>query len=383
MRTVHFAHSFSKLSETFIYDYIKGIDAHGIDTQVITMNLVNRRERPFECVHELRLNLLNPERLIRRGIDFIRKRPLETSSWPVYRKKMTTMVRDIQPDIIHAHFGPMGVLMSPVAKQLNIPLIVTFYGYDISEYVSSVYWQRKYHKLAGDVAAITVLSDQMKSEAIELGFAEQKTNVIHLGTDLKRFPRKKSTYPVREFLSVGRLSEKKGHLDSIKAIEKAAIRTGLPLHLTIIGEGSDTEKLRRYITENSLEKMIHLAGRRSNREVIESLYSSDAFILSSKMSTKGDREGTPTVLIEAQAAGLPCVSTYHSGIPEIIPEKNHGLLAPEGDVEAITDCIHMLVTATAPKVAKWAEQGREKAEKAFNIEVETLKFKRLYESLLV
>jgi len=381
MRIVHFAHTFSRLSETFIYDYVKGLEKHGIDTHLITLNRVNMDGRPFENVQEVKLNLLNPERIIRRGVDLLRNRPIETSSWPVYRKNIRRMLLDLRPDTIHAHFGPMGVLISSVAKSLEIPLVVTFYGYDISEYALEDYWQAQYQKLAKDVDAVTVLSEQMKSEAVELGFSPWKTKVIHLGTDLGRFPKKRVSHPVRKFVSVGRLSEKKGHIDSIKAIQKARSDTGFPLVLTIIGEGQLYDELQSYITENNLENIVKLAGSRPNREVVKMLYDSDAFILSSKTAEKGDREGTPTVLIEAQAAGLPCVSTFHSGIPEIIPKKNHALLAPEDDVFAISECIKKLVNTSEVYLSECVDRGRKWVDNEFNIELETLKFKRLYEEL--
>lgn len=381
MRTVHFAHSFSRLSETFIYDYVTGLQHHGVDTHVITLNHVNTIDRPFKNVQQISLNLLNPERLIRRGADFIRNRSMETSSWPVYRKKLNKILSDLDPDIVHAHFGPMGVLISPVARSLGIPVVVTFYGYDISEYALDSYWQEQYKELAKHSDAATVLSEQMKSEAFELGFSHEQTNVVHLGTDLSRFTRKSISYPVRKFVSVGRLSEKKGHIDSIKAIQKARKETGLPLELTIIGEGDRRENLQNYISKHDLEDSVNLAGSLPNSDVIDMLYESDAFILCSKTAAKGDREGTPTVLIEAQAAGLPCISTFHSGIPEIIPEKNHELLAPEGDVKSISECIKTLVTASEAYVSECIRLGRERVEKEFNIEEETLKFKRLYERL--
>lgn len=381
MRTVHFAHSFSRLSETFIYDYVTGLQNHGIDTHVITLNRVNAIDRPFKNVQQINLNLLNPERLIRRGADFIRNRSMETSSWPVYRKKLSRILSDLDPDIIHAHFGPMGVLISPVASSLGIPVIVTFYGYDISEYALDSYWQEQYRELATQSDAVTVLSEQMKSEAMELGFSSKQAKVVHLGTDLSRFHRKNISYPVRKFVSVGRLSEKKGHIDSIKAIQKAKKETGLALELTIIGEGNHQKKLQEYISEYNLDDSVNLAGSLPNSEVIDMLYKSDAFILCSKTAAKGDREGTPTVLIEAQAAGLPCISTFHSGIPEIIPENNHDLLAPEGDVKSISDCVKTLVTASEAFVSEHIRLGRERVEEEFNIQKETLKFKHLYERL--
>ena len=68
----------------------------------------------------------------------------------------------------------------------------------------------------------------------------------------------------------------------------------------------------------------------------------------------GDEEGTPTVLLEAQAVGLPVISTAHSGIPEIVEDGRSGFLVPERDAAALAERIGQLLEH--PET--WAEMGR-------------------------
>ena len=88
------------------------------------------------------------------------------------------------------------------------------------------------------------------------------------------------------------------------------------------------------------------------------------------------------MLIEAQAVGLPCVTTRHAGIPEMIPEANHRFLAPEGDVDAIFECIRDVRGCTEDERRRVAEAGREMVETSFSLEREAEKLRSLYRHAL-
>lgn len=306
----------------------------------------------------------------------------ETSAWPVYRKKLKKLFAIKKPDVLHAHFGPMGVLLAPVARELDIPLIVTFYGYDISELLRQKSWQQAYQQLADQAYYVTVLSEEMKTRALEAGFSEQQTKVVHLGTKVDNIAYHSPGYPIKKFLSIGRLAEKKGHSDSLKAFNKVLQRIDRHIQFDIIGDGELHEDLRDYIEDNGLQDYIRLLGRLPHSQVIEQLNKADVFVLNSKTAASGDKEGTPTVLVEAQAAGLPCISTLHSGIPEIIPEENHRFLAGEGDVEGIASNIMKMLSASEEEVMKISKLGRKRVEESFDVAGEAEKFKNLYEELV-
>jgi colanic acid/amylovoran biosynthesis glycosyltransferase len=86
--------------------------------------------------------------------------------------------------------------------------------------------------------------------------------------------------------------------------------------------------------------------------------------------------------VEAQAAGLPCISTFHSGIPEIIPEENHRFLAEEGDVEQIVANMMSLLNSSEKEVMEVSKAGRKRVEQAFDVAGEAAKFKQLYQELI-
>lgn len=382
MRSTHFIHSFSKLSETFIYDYVTSLQKQGVDVNIITFSRLNKNERPFESVTTLSLPWWNIQRIWNIARDIILGFNTETSAWPVYRERLKKMCLEEKPDILHAHFGPMGVLLAPVAKELNIPLVVTFYGYDISEIIRQDFWLEAYKKLADLAARITVLSEEMKERALKTGFAEDQIEVIHLGTKIDEIAYQVPSYPITHFLSIGRLSEKKGHFDTLKAFHNVLQNTDRPLRLSIIGDGEDRSKLETYIQSKGLQNNVSMLGSMPHSNVIKYLYEVDAFVLNSKTAASGDREGTPTVLIEAQAAGLPCISTFHAGIPEIVPVENHRFLAEEGNVPQIISNMQNLLAASEEEIKEISRLGRQRVENAFDITGEAAKFKKLYKQIL-
>lgn len=384
MKVVHFCHSFSPLSETFIYNYIMGLEEHNIENYILTLQRVNKSDRPFDNSKEevVTLKFWNIFRIWSIIRDHISGKNTETSSWPEYRKKLKKKLARLNPDIVHAHFGPMGVLINPVCKALKIPLFVTYYGYDISQYAGDEFWVNHYQNLAETVGGVTVLSSMMKEEILDVGFQDDKVHVVHLGVNLDQFSYSPPPESLREFLSVGRLSDKKGHLDTIKSFKKVLEREDRHLKLKIVGEGPDRVLLQKYIKDQKLEEYIELKGSLTHSEVAKEMKKADAFILCSKTAASGDREGTPTVLIEAMASGLPCISTFHSGIPEIFPEQNHIFLAQEADVESIAYCIEKLLSCSKDELKKVSKAGRQRIEESFNVMKETQKLKTLYYEFL-
>lgn len=109
--------------------------------------------------------------------------------------------------------------------------------------------------------------------------------------------------------------------------------------------------------------------------------SADGFVLCSKETKDGDREGVPTVLMEAQAIGMPVVSTCHSGIPEVIPEPNRYLLADEGDVKGISEQLCRVARMKSEELREVTQRGRERIESEFSLSKEAKKLKNIYNNI--
>lgn len=382
MRVVHFRSTFSRLSETFLFDYVRGIQNVGLDSHVLTFVRENAEERPFDSVHVLSHS---PRRGVRRFVDRVNLKispeAVGSLEWPAMRSQIRKRLREVNPNVVHAHFGREGALIAPVANQLKIPLLVTFYGNDVSELARRPKWQAQYKLLWGRVSAVTVLSEQMGSAVRALGCPDDLIRVVHLGKDLADYSFRIRTTPIRNFLSVGRLVEKKGHLEAIKVME-ALNREGESVTLTIVGDGPLRQMLEAYVEEHGLQKVVRLVGAKSHLDTCALLGAADAFILPSKTSPSGDQEGTPTVLLEAQAMGLPCLTTRHAGIPEMIPEGNQWLLANEGDVEGLADAARRLIRVDEGTLADICNRGRDKVATEFDLSGEVDKLVTLYQEIV-
>jgi len=185
----------------------------------------------------------------------------------------------------------------------------------------------------------------MGQQLQRLGCSPDKIRKLSYGIDLQRYPSRaralQDDEPVR-IATVGRLVEKKGIEYVIRALAKVA-RKHPRLRYDVIGDGPLRRSLEQLAHEQSLGDVVQFHGALSGERVRALLDQAHLFVLASVTAHDGDQEGTPVSLLEAQAAGLPVISTRHSGIPEIIAEGESGWLVPERDPEALAERLTSLI----------------------------------------
>jgi len=203
----------------------------------------------------------------------------------------------------------------------------------------------------------------------EIGCPADRLEVHHMGIDAKKFKcviRKKPINEKTRIISVGRLVEKKGHEYAIRAVKKL-IEADIDIEYVIIGDGP----LRRYLEEVVLDLGIYdevvFTGEVTESELLKYYKESHILVLPSVTASSGDMEGIPMVIMEAMAMGMPIVSTFHSGIPELVQDGVTGYLVPERDVGKLADVMKTLIAESA----QWkimGEAGRNKVVNDFNLD---------------
>ena len=176
-----------------------------------------------------------------------------------------------------------------------------------------------------------------------LGYTSEKfrdkIHVIRFGLDLDRFkPRESSGSKKLRLICIGGLVPKKGHRHLIKACE-ILMERGIDFELLIIGDGSLLKSLKSLVAYLKMEDRIIFTGGFPNDEVIPFFTPDAILILPSVYAPDGERDGMPTVITEAMVMGTSVVSTYVSGIPEVVKNRYNGMLVIPEDSVGLADAI--------------------------------------------
>ena len=181
-------------------------------------------------------------------------------------------------------------------------------------------------------------------------------------------------------LTVARLVEKKGVEDALAAI--ALVRKTHPdVHYDVVGDGPLRARIEAHIDALDLRETVTLHGAQSSAYVRHMMDDAHVFLLPSVTARSGDEEGLPVVLLEAQAAGLPIVSTLHAGIPEEVVHGETGFLVPEHTPEQLA---HWLVyLANNPQAAaQMGQTAHDHVERNFAPEHIDARFIDVYERVI-
>jgi colanic acid/amylovoran biosynthesis glycosyltransferase len=282
-------------------------------------------------------------------------------------------------DVIHAHFGPVANAFRFVRTLWNAPFVATFHGYDFSM-IPFANGPHVYERLFQKADAVAAISEYAKAQLETLGCPPEKLHVTRMGVSLEDFPfraRNLNDGETVRILTVGRLVEKKGVEYALRAVAFVS-QTTTNIRYDIVGDGPLKAALQQQINDLNLGSVVTLLGARDHKFVRHRMAESHLFVLPSITAIDGDQEGVPVSLMEAQASGLPVLSTRHSGIPELVVDGETGILVPERDTEALAAGLLRLIEHPQ-EWSRMGREGRKTVEKRFNIESLTRDLVKLYE----
>jgi glycosyltransferase involved in cell wall biosynthesis/ubiquinone/menaquinone biosynthesis C-methylase UbiE len=359
-KTVVVTDQFPILSQTFILDQITGLMDRGINVQHWSMQRMDE-----QVVHEKvhKYGLLDSTRFISIPPEQLKSKPQQ---WLELFLRINSIASVAEISSIQVHFGPNYYKLEPLFTLFpDIFLLVSFHGYDGSA-TFKLKGSNYYDRLFKRANMITTPSHFMKDNLVKFGCPEHKIVVHRYGKDLDKFmpaTGRSITKKIR-MLSVARLVEKKGLEYAIAAFAK--IPNNLDVEYRIAGDGPLLNDLIALARSLGVANRISFLGKLTGEEVQKEMASADIFVLTSITGANGDQEGVPVSLIEAQAFGLPVVSSWHAGIPELVEHEQTGFLASEKNIAEIAG--YMLALIKNPSIRQiFSKNARSKVLKEFNI----------------
>jgi glycosyltransferase involved in cell wall biosynthesis len=294
-------------------------------------------------------------------------------------------------NIFHAHFGQDGVLSWPYTRRLNIPLVVTLHGHDAillpsayrgrAEGFQQMWYPAQLRKLAKrENVHFIAVSNVLRQTAIDLySIPAHRIVTCYTGIDTRQFlPLGK---PIVErscsVLFVGRLVEMKGCAYLLAAFEQ--VSQVLPMaELVVIGDGPLRAELEHEARARRLSA--RFLGAVNPQTVRRNLSEARVLCLPSVTEANGNFESFGMVLLEAQACGVPVVTSARSG-KEVVRHEETGLVVPEKDVRALAASLLELLT-NDDLSAKMAAAGPEHVRRNFDIAACTARIEDYYSDIL-
>jgi glycosyltransferase involved in cell wall biosynthesis len=385
---------YPRLSETFIAQEILALERRGLE--ILIVSLRHPTDRAIHPVHRsIGAELLYlPEYLYQEPLR-VWHGWLSSRRRPGYRKARAAFLADLWRDPtpnrvrrfgqalvlaaelppsvghLHAHF-----LHTP-ASVARYAAMITGLDWTVSAHAKDIWtipaWEKR-EKLAQAKWVVTC-TEIGRSDLAGLAPRVETVALCYHGLDFERFP----PAPARPLggngsdprnpvvlLSVGRLVPKKGYDDLLAAL--ALLPSGLEWRFVHIGGGALGGELRRQADQLGLSRKIEWRGALAQPDVLAGYRGADLFVLASKQTRDGDRDGLPNVLLEAQSQRLACIATDVSGIPELIEHGVTGLLTAPNDPVRLAQKIAELIRDPARR-AGLAAKGERRVRSRFAMDL--------------
>ena len=373
---------FPSLSETFVLDQIAGCLERGMEVGVVCNETSFGKDSNID---DARWQAL-PGKVVCWWGGLGRYRPLLRRWSGRFWDKLSTAIdiayaRKLQnADVIVAHFGNNGMRVARAIKRgrISAPLLTIFHGRDVGEPLHDNTLAR--YRIVFEKGALQLPVNAFFRDAlIEVGALPAQIVVHHMGVRPSEIDYRWRSWEqaTLSFISVCRLTEKKGIEYALRAL------AGLPRRdwvYSVIGGGELLGELQGIAANLGIADRVTFLGARPHSEVKQRLRDAHVFLLPSVAARDGDLEGIPVSLMEAMATGLTVVSTYHSGIPELIEDHKTGFLAPERDSAALASKLSWIAENPAA-CEQITLAARMKIEADFNADVLNERFAQIASQL--
>lgn len=343
---------------------------------------------PYYVGSRLKKDLITPEErtlVVNRGglVGWAREVPYKLAGFaPTFFKG----VQNLNPVLIHAHYGMSGTLALPLMRRLQVPMLVTYHGYDEliadefarrSNFSHRLYLRRR-DVLKREAHLFIAVSNYSKENLLKQGFPADKILVHYIGIDTDAFTPDPAVLREPVVLFVGRLVEKKGCEYLIRAMGK--VQAARPdVELVIIGDGELRPSLEE-LAEETLRRYRFL-GVQPPESVRAWMNRAKVFSVPSITAKSGEAEGFGMVFAEAQAMEIPVVTFASGAIPESVAHGEVGFLVAERDWEELANHILLLLNDDT-LWHRFSKAGPSRVRTLFNLQKQTGVLEEIYEQVL-
>jgi|SRR5579872_2094598 len=301
---------------------------------------------------------------------------------PGFHRRM----RKVAPVLLHAHGGPSALSVLPIARHLQIPLIATFHGSDVTvdptkargaHYTAKAYWRRK-GVLAERAQLCIAVSKFIYAGLLEQGYPPCKIRLHYIGVDTRFFSASQAVCRQPVVLFVGTLHEVKGCEYLIRAM--AHVQTLVAdAQMVVIGDGPLRAHLEMVASQQI--RNFRFLGAQPPEVVREWMNRARVFCVPSVKDRSGATEALGLVFLEAQSMGLPVASFRSGGIPEAVAHGDTGFLSDECDYQELANSIVLLLTNREIWTTMSAA-GRKRVESRFDLVKQTAELEELYNEVI-
>lgn len=296
------------------------------------------------------LHILNGQGLQPVILNDLKRTPNFTDDYKAY-KEIKKIIEEYKPDIVHTHASKAGALGRLAAMNAKVPVVVhTYHGHVFNGYFSKfktkIYqWIERW--LASKSHGIVAISPEQKDDLVKTYeiCRDEKVKVIPLGFDLLRFKEARdnerenmrSKYKIADdelaVAIIGRLAPIKNHDLFLKALKEVESKTTKKIKVFIVGDGLERQRLEHEAATFGTSEKISITFTSWIQDIAKFNAGLDLICLTS------DNEGTPVSLIEAQASGIPVVSTDVGGVQTVVAHDHTGLIVPPRDCIAFAEAM--------------------------------------------
>jgi len=355
-------------------------DRHHASASAIEQGLINQGAKLESVVRSLVVDVESLEP----WVTYLRSDPLEMRNRSTLMEKLLRVlshqrfkllvrarIRNQRPDVILVHFGQTGARFIRMAARKKIPIVIGFYGHDVSAALQSRRWLWNYRKFVKFNCTLIAMCEEARQRLISIGCTANQIEIWNIPINFNQYPLTKRQYSGGNVTAItcARFIEKKGYPRLFSAMSELK-NQGILLNLEAIGYAGNLTVLKTAAEGYGVAEQIvwhcDLTGVAFHEIYSQLLAKSDLFLLAAMPAENGDDEGgAPLSVITAQATGIPIITTQFTGFETTLIQGETGFLCKEPVINSIVEYVKDYI-GKAPYFHKIGIEGSKKARSEFD-----------------